>query len=58
MQGEATCLLGPCPAHTGAKVYKDDTLSSNNPRKFKTDYNTEMLSLSHRFLTAFQNEFL
>ena len=32
MQGAATCLLGPCPAHTGAKVYKDDTLSSNNPR--------------------------
>lgn len=32
MQGEATHLLGPCPAHTGAKVYKDDTLSSNNPR--------------------------
>lgn len=32
MQEEATCLLGPCPEHTGAKVYKDDTLSGNNPR--------------------------
>jgi hypothetical protein len=31
MQGEAKCLLGPCSAHTGAKVYKDDTLSNNNP---------------------------
>lgn len=29
MHGEATRLLGPCPAHTGAKVYKDDRLSNN-----------------------------
>lgn len=31
MQGGAARPLGPCPAHTGAKVYKDDKLSSNNP---------------------------
>lgn len=52
MQGEAARLLGPCPAHTGAEVYKGDTLSSNNPRDSLKKYIcTKANSLQHKTIS-------
>lgn len=52
VQGGATCLLGPCPAHTGAKVYRDETLWRNNPPFPKDRIHTWLILQGNPFRKA------